>query len=178
MPVTSSGNIRQHVQGVVRSLDSPELIESLGQLLAEELGARAPVASGAARDALTVVWPAEKTSTGWAIGVGDASLTGKPSDPTPRGTLREFFNDNPGVRPSAWKYLSYLNKMRLETARRAEGKYGGRGARYANYIWVQEFGNNRAGVVARPFMAEAEEAWRSKAQTMVGDYLLGLSRVQ
>ncbi len=91
MPATVSG-IPQRLTTILDRLQSPELIESLGQSLAESLSSNAPVASGATARALAPVGEPERTTMGWWMGVGNDEAVGSKDTQAPRGTLRAFFD--------------------------------------------------------------------------------------
>jgi hypothetical protein len=106
--------------------------------------------------------------------VGDASKTGKPEDQAPTGTLRAFFDYLQSTgwkgRYTDWWGLSPENKEKLETERRG-GKFGGLGPNYANYIWVQNYGNAKAGIKRKEFIEKSLEEFRKEAKRIIGDYI-------
>ncbi len=159
---------------LISKLESPELITTLGNLLAQRLSGAAPVSSGATQRALSVVGQPQKTETGWKIGVGSGRDTGQPEDASPHGTLRAFYDylESTGVRVrrTAWSGLSRDNKLRLEQERRA-GRFGGKGPTYANYLWVQNFGNPVARIGGTHFLERAVEDFREEAGEVIRQYL-------
>lgn len=67
-----------------------ELLHRLAEALTDEL-IKVPVgATGNMRRGVTVTMLPYKTPGGWAIGVGDLSILGSPSEPSPRGTISDF----------------------------------------------------------------------------------------
>lgn len=146
----------------------------IGYSLATALIEAAPVDTGATVNALSYVSEPSRTATGWEIGVGDKSKTGDESTPAPRGTLREFYDYLEGTgrvwRYTDWWGLSRANKRLLAEGRRA-GLWGGRGVDYANYMWVQNAGNSKAGIVGTHFLERALDQWRGQASQIIQDYL-------
>lgn len=174
MPVTVTGTGRTaYIEGVISKYDSPGLIMQLGYSLATILLKNAPIATGAAASAISEVGEPERIMNGWAITVGNKSKTGLPQDSAPTGTLRAFFDYLEGTgrvrRYTDWWGLSRENKTLLEQGRRA-GMFGGRGADYANYIWVQNYGNAKAGITGTHFIERSLAEFRKEASRIIGDY--------
>jgi hypothetical protein len=146
----------------------------LGYSLATILLNNAPVASGAAAAAISEVGEPERTLDGWAITVGNKSKTGLPEDSAPSGTLRAFFDYLEGTgrvwRYTDWWGLSRENKTLLEQGRRA-GLFGGKGANYANYIWVQNYGNAKAGIAGTHFIERSLAEFRKEASSIIREYI-------
>ncbi len=172
MPITVSG-IRK-ITAVLDRLESSKLIERLGADFAQRLSDNAPVVSGATQRALSVVGEPERIPGGWRIGVGDGQAVGSKDTPAPRGTLRAFFDylENAGIDfrgYTYWRGLSREDKTLLEQGGRA-GMFGGRGQDYANYMWVQNYGNARARVTAQHFLEHGIAQWRSHVPDIVRSY--------
>lgn len=164
----------QFIDGIQRKIESPDLIVSLGNRLSEQLqlgfGASGLTPrSGATLRALESISEPERTGNGWRIGVGDASALGSESDSAPRGVLRQFFEDNPQIRPSPWRRIPETYKQKLEAMRRA-GMYGGRGPNYANYFWAQDQGSTGAHISKRDIVNPALDRWRSEVPYFIEDY--------
>jgi len=176
MPVTfRRAGLDTFIEGIKRKIESPDLIVELGNSLSQNLVAAVGSSglsskSGSIVKALSKVGEPERTPTGWRIGVGDAKATGLPSDPAPRGTLRAFFTDNPGVRPSPWRGIPPNYQDVLERMRRA-GMYGGRGADYANYMWVQDKGNTKAHISPRGFINTGFTTWKAQVPGIIERHL-------
>ena len=154
MPVTVSIPVPK-LNRLLDKLESPELIQRLGADLAQRLSDNSPHASGATSRAWLHLGKPERIPNGWAIGVGSGDAFGDRNQSAPSGTLRAFFDylDNAGIEFNGytdWWGLSKDNKTLLEQRRRA-GKFGGRDADYAPYMWVQDAGNAKAGVRAKRF---------------------------
>lgn len=146
-------------------LESPELIQALGNDLAQRLAQNAPVASGATSRALSHVGQPQRTATGWQIGVGNAQALGEPNAPiTPSGQLRAFYSylESTGVkvRYTDWFGLSRPNKEAYETFRRT---IGGWDANTAFYAWIQ---NSRSH-----FLDRALDEFRQDAPDIIRGYL-------
>jgi len=170
----ATGSLAGFIQSIEVKFNSPGLVMQLGYSLANSLLKNTPIDTGAAERALTYVGEPERTSTGWSIGVGDKSRTGDKDDPAPSGTLRDFFTylkqSGVKVRPSNWWGLPGELKQKLAAERRA-GKFGGRGEGYANYIWVQNYGNAKAGITATHFIEKSLDEFRANSDRIIGDYL-------
>lgn len=181
MPVTVTGNrFDTFIQEIEQKLNSPDLIQQLGESLAESLkqgflSSGLQSQSGATVAALTFVGEPEQTGNGWRIGVGNAEEAGHPEDPAPTGTLRAFFNDFqrafPGsnLRPTEWRRIPPDFKTLLEAERRA-GMYGGRGPMYANYLWAQNYGSGAAHIAPHGYIDPALESWRQQVPDMIREY--------
>ena len=165
----------QRIEMIQKSLNSPDLVEAIGYNLAAHLAEQysfsgLEVRSGAALNALTYVGEAERVGgNAWTIGVGNREDLGEEDQPAPEGTLRAFFNDNPEIPPSPWKFIPPDYKMKLEQLRRM-GMYGGRGPSYANYIWVQNNGSASAYIDRRQFIDGALMYWRNEAQSIADEW--------
>lgn len=175
MPVTTSGtSLTQWIDGLRGKFNSPDLVQSLGNALAEDLvqafqesGLQSQ--SGATVRALSYVGEPERSGNAWRIGVGDKDALGNEYDPAPRGTLRQFFNDNPGLKPTPWRAIPPAYKQQLELMRRA-GMYGGRGPNYANYMWVQNAGNSAAGISGHGFIEMGLSTWRGQVPDLINEW--------
>ena len=171
-----SQGIEKFLIRLEQKLNSPDLIVALGTDLATSLVAEAQFnrPTGATAAALSVVSAPDRTSTGWSIGVGDKSKTGDRNEPAPTGTLRDFFTylERTGVsiRPTNWWGLPRDLKEQLAVERRG-GKFGGRGGGYANYMWVQNYGNSKAGIVGTGFLERGVQRWTERANETVRRYL-------
>lgn len=180
MPVViNDQRLTQVITGIQQKLESPDLIVALAKSMSGHLvdafgtsGLQSD--SGATVSALSKIGEPEKTATGWAIGVGDGDAVGSENTPAPRGTLRAFYNylaESGRVwRYTDWWGMSRANKRLLANARRA-GLFGGRGADYANYMWVQNAGNAKAGVRAHHFIEAGLQAWRQDAPDIIRKHL-------
>lgn len=184
MSVTFSGDrARQIIQGIRQKMESPDLIVELGNSMAANLvgsfnASGLTSQSGATVRALSKVGEPERTANGWRIGVGDGEAAGKEGQPAPRGTLRAFYDYIEGGlegyagatgrvhKYTDWWGMSSANKRLLEQGRRA-GLFGGRGPDYANYLWVQDKGNARARITAKPFIDIGVGMWRESAPDIV-----------
>lgn len=175
MPVTVTGQgFNTFIEGIRRKLDSPDLIQQLGNSLAQALkegfqSSGLQSRSGATVAALSFVGEPERVGNGWRIGVGNADEAGHPEDPAPSGTLRQFFQDNPVLRPTPWRRIPPDYKEQLEVMRRA-GMYGGRGPSYANYLWVQNYGSSGAEIEGRNYIDPAIDQWRQQVPEMIQEY--------
>lgn len=180
MPVTiNNQRLTQIIEGIKQKIESPDMIVALGQSLSRHLvesfsesGLNSE--SGATVRALSKVGEPERTSDGWRIGVGDGEAAGSENTPTPRGTLRAFY-DYLAQSGRVWRYtdwwgMSRANKRLLADARRV-GLFGGRGMDYANYMWVQNNGNGVAKVKAHHFIESGIQAWRSEVPDIVNQHL-------
>jgi len=182
MPVTVNGaGLDQWIAGIKGRFESPELIQQLGQSLADDLGLAFMASgltsrSGAGFKAITTVNEPEKTANGWKIGVGDRKALGDENQTAPRGTLRAFFEDNPTIRPSPWRGIPQSYKEKLEAMRRA-GMYGGRGPDYANYMWVQNRGSGEAHIAGRHFIETGLNRWRGRVPDIINQWWQGLGRI-
>ena len=187
MPVTISGQgLNQIVNNLHRLADDPELALQLGKALSECLvdafQSTNSSVSGATVRALSKVSPPEKTGSGWKISVGDGDAVGLESQSAPRGTLRAFYKFVEGgpersrgatgtiKKYSNWQGMSSANKRLLEQGRRA-GMFGGRGPNYANYMWIQNTGNLKAGITGRGFIAKGTTQWRADVPRIVERYI-------
>jgi len=174
MPVTITGNGRDFIIRLQRKLESPDLIQQLGETLADSLqqgfdasGLKSD--SGATKNALSKVGQPQRTGSGWSIGVGDARRLGEPNETAPHGTLREFFRDFPEAFAPAWKYIPQAYQEKLAQMRRA-GMYGGRGPDYAHYAWAQERGSARAFIPQRAFIEYGRGMFAARATRIVEAY--------
>jgi hypothetical protein len=93
----------------------------------------------------------------------------------PRGTLREFFEDNKEATAPVWRYIPGRYKEKLEAMRRA-GMYGGRGPDYANYVWAQEKGNAKALIAGRHFIENGTNRWRARRGQIIDDWYRNAQR--
>lgn len=174
MPITvQQQGIDRFLIQMDRKLNSPDLAIQLAQDLSSKLVASAPVETGATKAALSKIGEPQRTATGWTIGVGDKEQTGSEGESAPRGTLRAFFDylaaSGLPVRPSNWWGLSSDNKALLLQGRRT-GKFGGRGAMYANYMWIQNRGNAIAGIRGTMFIDRAILEWRANVPNVIRGY--------
>ncbi len=165
------------VQNLESRIVTPELVQELGNRLAEKLvdgfnSSGLVSRSGATVAALSSVGEPVQRGNGWSIGVMDASAAGHPEDEAPRGTLRDFFTDmrraypQDNLRPSPWKDIPQTYKDFLEAERRS-GMYGGRGPDYANYLWVQDEGNARIYIPSHPYIARSVDEWKAEAPDII-----------
>jgi hypothetical protein len=172
MPVTVTVPVT-NLTRVLDKLESPELIERLGASLSKQLADNSPVASGANKRAWQHIGTPTKIVGGWRIGVGDGEALGSPDDPAPRGTLRAFFDylESQGAKPAYtdWRNMQPAHQDKLEELRRG-GLFGGRGADYANYAWIQNAGNMKARVTATHFIDRSLAEWRSEVPAIVRSY--------
>ena len=174
MPVSvQMAGANQVLERLKQKLSSPELVEQLGTSLATQLSAVAPRETGATAAALGTVGTPTQTGAGWSIGVGDKEKVGNRNEPAPSGTLRDFYeylkNTGNGVKPTDWWGLAPDLKELLASERRT-GRFGGRGAGYANYMWVQNYGNAKARIRGTYFLQEAIKAWRAQVSEIVRAY--------
>ena len=49
--------------------------------------------------------------------------------------------------------------------------FGGRGADYANYMWIQNYGNRRARITGTHFIERSTQQWRSTVPDTIRAYL-------
>jgi hypothetical protein len=187
MPVTVTGeSLTQFISGLKRQFNSPDLIQELGQALSDNLVEAFTASglnsrSGATVEALSVVGEPQRTGTGWNIGVGNKEALGNENESAPRNTLREFYDSIGGgtgqVRKYAnWQGLSDSNKALLEQGRRA-GLFGGRGPKYANYMWIQNKGNPKAIITGRHFIEQGVASFQSQAPNIINEWWASLGRV-
>ena len=174
MPATVTMSSLPKLNRLLDKLESSELIEKLGADLAQRLADNSPVASGATARAWRHLGTPQRIPGGWSIGVGSGDAFGSKDEPAPRGTLRAFYDylDNAGIDFNGytdWWGLSRENKSLLEQGRRA-GKFGGRGQDYANYMWVQNYGNAKAKVTGTHFIEKSIQQWRSEVPDIVRSY--------
>ena len=189
MPIRVSGmDFRRQTEEIVQQMDSPELVEQLGQALSEELvkafttsGLKSQ--SGATVKALSVVgepkrW-ANQYGGGWRITVGDDDALGDKRDKPPSGTLAAFYSYLEGgigggdrvIPYTPWKQIPKKFKDELERARRMASLFGGRGPNYANYMWTQNYGSTKADIVGRHFIEAGVQNFRVRAGDIVDDFV-------
>lgn len=174
MPLRITGDrLDLAIEGLERSLNSPDLVRMLADDLADSLEeayftSGLQVVSGAGLQALTYVGEPQRRGSGWSIGVGDADALGSESEPAPKGVLRQFQEDY-GLRPSPWKHMPMRYQDILASMRRT-GMYGGRGPKYANYMWVQDVGSYDAYIRSRKFIDRGVSSWRSRADDVVAEW--------
>lgn len=73
----------------------------------------------------------------------------------------------------AWWYLSKKQKQVLEQ-RRQMGEFGGESAKgvgKAPYFWAQEYGEEKAMIVAQGVVTEATEQWLIEANEIVSNFV-------
>jgi len=179
MPVTfNSANLSQFIDGIKLRFDSPELVTRLGQELAKDLGQAFSASglqsrSGAGLAALTTVGEPTRNGRGWQISVGDKSALGSKNDPAPKGTLAQFYTYLEGTgrvrKYTKWAQMSKSNQELLEKMRRA-GLMGGRGPKYANYMWIQNYGNATAQITGRHFIENGLTAFRARSRGIINDW--------
>lgn len=154
------------------------MIQELGQALSNDLveafrASGLKSISGATVAALSVVNEPERTASGWKIGVGDQEALGDENEPAPEGTLRAFVKDFSLKPVRAWKYLDNDAKQTLAIMRRA-GQYGGKGWKYANYMWVQNKGNPRAHIDGRGFIEAGVAKFQAEAPELINNWWTSL----
>jgi len=179
MPVTSNlSGLNRFIDDIKLRFDDPGLVRVLGQELSKDLTSAFSESglqsrSGATIQALSTIGEPEKVGRGWRITVGDKSALGSPDDPAPRGTLRRFYDYLEGTGRvhafTKWSGMSRSNKELLQEMRRA-GLMGGRGPRYANYMWVQNYGSATAEISGRHFIERGQERFRSRASGIINDW--------
>ena len=176
MSITTSGdNLDIFIRDVEDSLESSELISSLGDTLSGTLvdsfhASGLQSKSGATVKALEYVSDPQRIDGGWKIGVGNGDALGEEGQSAPRGTLRSFFSDRPEIRPTTWAGIPPSYKDVLESMRRS-GMYGGRGPDYANYAWVQNSGNSAAGIPSTGFIDSGVSNFMTAADDVIAVYL-------
>jgi len=188
MPIRVSGmDFRRQTEEIVQQMDSPELVEQLGQALSEELvkafttsGLKSQ--SGATVRALSVVGRPERWANqyggGWRITVGDDDALGDKRDKPMKGTLASFYSylegqlesEGPVIPYTPWKPIPDKYKRLLEQGRRA-GMFGGKGPNYANYMWTQNYGSTKADIVGRHFIEAGVQNFRVRAGDIVDDFV-------
>ncbi len=174
MFTTSGDSLDQAILNLKGKLNSPDLVTQMGQSLSEQLKESFTASglisrSSATLEALSYVGEPQRISNGWTIGVGNRDDLGAEDEPAPRGVLREFFNDNPELRPSPWRGIPESYQEKLASLRRA-GMYGGRGPTYANYMWVQDKGSAEAYISGRHFIESGLAMWRSIAPDIISSW--------
>jgi hypothetical protein len=180
MFIATGSDLNQRIIDFRAQLNDPSLAVRIANDLANKLqeafrNTGLISRSGATLQALSYVSNPERISNGWAIGVGRYRDLGDESQPAPMGTLRDFFADNPVLRPTPWRMIPRPYQEKLAQLRRM-GLYGGRGATYANYAWVQNAGNSVAYIPARNFMTLGLNTWRSNVPKLIGEWWIRRSR--
>lgn len=75
----------------------------------------------------------------------------------------------------AWWLLSRKQKAALERER-AAGRFGGETAKAvgkAPYFWAQEYGEPKAAIAAKRYVAEAFNRWRGRARGIMAAHFAG-----
>jgi hypothetical protein len=173
MPTVISGNLDQVILELRNRLNSPDLAKALGKSLSEHLqdsfSASLEERSGNTLRALEYISEPQREGNRWIIGVGKKSDLGTADEPAPVGTLREFFDDFPELRPGPWKSIPESYQDRLAQMRR-QGMYGGKGPTYANYAWIQNQGAPTAFINATHFIDTAKQEWQADVPRVIDEW--------
>lgn len=117
-----------------------ELLYKLAEALTGEL-IKVPVgATGNMRRGVTLTTLPYKIAGGWAIGVGDLSILGDPSEPAPRGTISAFlkwYRKTFKEEERARRAKERARKPRVKAKKPREGIYGrGKKGEYLASVYV------------------------------------------
>lgn len=181
MITVSGDSLDQAILDLRGRLNSPDLVTQIGRGLSDQLKESFTDSglisrSGATLRALSFVGEPQRIGNAWTIGVGSREDLGEENQPAPTGTLRAFFGDNPELYPTPWKGIPQSYQEKLAQLRRT-GLYGGRGATYANYMWVQNAGAPSAYITGRHFIESALAQWRSDVPNIISEWWTSLGRL-